>query len=178
MIKNIVIAFLLILPLNSCDVERNEINTIEIRQGSRSTYVFSQEGNEILEVNFDEQGNVFSVITHQGSNDQALFFYEDNGALKSKTILRPDGGIVGSEYFFFKETGLLKSYFEYKDTIPQHGVLFYDTVGREKTVLFFDEKGELEEKIEISRDGETIISYGRDSIRRSIDPIDPIEQGE
>lgn len=172
MSKDVVIAFILILPLYSCDVERSEINTVEIRPGSRSTYVFSREGKEILEVNFDEQGNVFSVVTNQGSNTQSLFFYEENGALKSKTILRPDGGVVGREYFFFKETGLLKSYFEYKDTIPQHGVLFYDTVGREKAVLFFDEEGEVEEKTKISRDGETIISYGRDSIKHSIEPIE------
>lgn len=164
----VILAFCTLLLVFGCTSH----NEIEIGD-NQSTYTFLKEGKEELQVNFDEDGDLLSIATLQNGSLQVLHFHKETSGLMAKKNISENGNIIGREYFFFEETGILKGQSKYKDTLLSEAILYYDTIGTTKTVLFYNEKGELYEKIEVSRDGESVNSYGKDSIGHSVIPLVP-----
>lgn len=160
--------FILTLLLLSFSYGCEKKQIIEVSDKGE-VYLFSKNGKEKLKVSFKENGNGFSIVTYQENSEQVLHFFQETGMLKSKTMLNSEKQIFGKDYFFYNKTGVLKSHFDFDgDRMPSSGTIYYDTTGRIKTLLFYNENGVITEKTEISRDGESMVSFGRDSITHSI----------
>jgi len=166
----VVIVFCALLLVFGCTGHHE--HKIEIGD-NQPTYTFLKDGKEELQVNFDEDGDLLSIATLQNGSLQVLHFYKETNGLMAKKNIGENGNIIGREYFFFEKTGILKGQSKYNDTLLSEAILYYDTIGTTKTVLFYNDKGELYEKIEVSRDGESVNSYGKDSIGHSVVPLVP-----